>query len=55
LKISRTTFYKEKSIAFYASLMNISSKHLNRIAQTVVQKTATDVITERIVLELKEC
>ena len=46
-------FTKEKSIAFYADLMNISSKHLNRITQTVVQKTATDVITERIVLEAK--
>ncbi|MEN4761340.1 helix-turn-helix transcriptional regulator [Chryseobacterium sp. C39-AII1] len=46
-------FTKEKSITFYASLMNISSKHLNRIMQTVVQKTATDVITERVVLEAK--
>lgn len=46
-------FTQQKSIAFYASLMNISSKHLNRIIQTVVQKTATDVITERVVLEAK--
>lgn len=46
-------FSKEKSIAFYASLMDISPKHLNRITQTVVQKTATDVITERTVLEAK--
>lgn len=46
-------FSTEKSIAFYASLMDISSKHLNRISQTVVQKTATGVITERVVLEAK--
>lgn len=46
-------FTTEKSIAFYASLLNISSKHLNRITQTVVQKTATDVITERVILEAK--
>ncbi|AZA82876.1 AraC family transcriptional regulator [Chryseobacterium lactis] len=46
-------FAKQKSIAYYASLLGISSKHLNRIAQTVVQKTATDVITERVVLEAK--
>ncbi|MFC3161344.1 AraC-type DNA-binding protein [Chryseobacterium arachidis] len=46
-------FTKEKSIAFYADLMNISSKHLNRITQTVVHKTATDVITERVILEAK--
>ncbi|MEF9480678.1 helix-turn-helix domain-containing protein [Chryseobacterium sp. 1B4] len=46
-------FTQQKSIAYYASLLGISSKHLNRIAQTVVQKTATDVITERVVLEAK--
>lgn len=46
-------FTKEKSVAFYASLMDISPKHLNRIMQTVVQKTATDLITERVILEAK--
>lgn len=46
-------FTKEKSVAFYASLMDISPKHLNRIMQTVVRKTATDLITERVVLEAK--
>ncbi|WP_294223297.1 AraC family transcriptional regulator [uncultured Chryseobacterium sp.] len=44
---------KQKSIAFYASLLNISPKHLNRITRTVVQKTATQVIMERVVLEAK--
>jgi len=46
-------FTEQKSIAYYASLMGISPKHLNRISQTVVQKTATDVMTERVVLEAK--
>lgn len=46
-------FAEQKSITYYASLLGISSKHLNRIVQTVVQKTATDVITERVVLEAK--
>ncbi|GAA4162580.1 helix-turn-helix transcriptional regulator [Chryseobacterium ginsenosidimutans] len=46
-------FATEKSITFYASLLNITSKHLNRITQTVVQKTATEVITERVILEAK--
>ncbi|SEM40454.1 AraC-type DNA-binding protein [Chryseobacterium taichungense] len=46
-------FTTEKSVAFYASAMNISPKHLNRIIQTVVQKTATDLITERVILEAK--
>lgn len=46
-------FQEQKSIAYYASLLGMTPKHLNRIARTVVQKTATDVITGRIVLEAK--
>jgi AraC family transcriptional activator of pobA len=46
-------FTTQKSIAYYASVMEISPKHLNRITQTVVQKTATEVITERVILEAK--
>lgn len=46
-------FTTQKSISHYALLMDISSKHLNRITQTVVQKTATEVITERVMLEAK--
>ncbi|AZA54189.1 AraC family transcriptional regulator [Chryseobacterium sp. G0201] len=46
-------FTTQKSIAHYASVMEISPKHLNRIIQTVVQKTATEVITERVILEAK--
>lgn len=46
-------FTEHKSIAYYASLLGISSKHLNRTVQAVVQKTATEVITERVVLEAK--
>lgn len=46
-------FTEHKSIAYYASLLGISSKHLNRIVQAVVQKTATEIITERVVLEAK--
>lgn len=46
-------FAREKSVAFYAAKLNVSAKHLNRIIQTVVQKTATEVITERVILEAK--
>jgi AraC-like DNA-binding protein len=46
-------FTKEKSIAFYADLLNVTPKHLNRIIQTVVRKKATDIITERVILEAK--
>lgn len=46
-------FTEHKSIAYYASLLGISPKHLNRTVRAVVQKTATEVITERVVLEAK--
>ena len=35
-------------------MLNISPKHLNRIAQAVAGKTATDVILERVLLEAKK-
>ncbi|MDR2238429.1 MAG: helix-turn-helix transcriptional regulator [Chryseobacterium sp.] len=46
-------FTMQKSIAWYASRLGISPKHLNRVAKTTVRKTATEVITERVVLEAK--
>lgn len=47
------SFTSQKSISFYASQLNISAKHLNRITQTVMQKTASEIITERVILEAK--
>jgi len=44
-------YLSEKSVNQYASWMSITPKHLNRITQTVVSKTATDIITERVILE----
>lgn len=47
-------FYKhEKKPSFYASKLNITLKHLNRICKETLQKTATTVITDRIILEAK--
>lgn len=46
-------FLKEKSAGNYAKLMQISPKHLNRITQTIVQKSATEVISDRVLLEAK--
>ncbi len=43
----------EKSVQFYASKLNITSKHLNRITKSTLNKTPTDLITERIILESK--
>jgi AraC family transcriptional activator of pobA len=47
-------FKKEKSPAAYASKMAMTSKHLNRITQAVIGKTATDVILDRVLLEAKK-
>ncbi|MCH7415059.1 AraC family transcriptional regulator [Belliella sp. R4-6] len=44
-------YLSEKSAAFYAERMNISSRHLNRIIQNLLGKTTTDLILERVMLE----
>jgi AraC family transcriptional regulator, transcriptional activator of pobA len=46
-----THYLHHKSASYYAALMHMSTKHLNRITQAVVGKTTTDLITERILLE----
>ncbi|WP_426090937.1 AraC family transcriptional regulator [Flavobacterium sp. DSR3-2] len=46
-------FKIEKAASFYASQLNITLKHLNRICNEILQKTTTEVITDRIILEAK--
>ncbi|MDR6968571.1 AraC-like DNA-binding protein [Flavobacterium arsenatis] len=46
-------FSVEKSPSKYASMMNITPKHLNRITQSVIGKTTSEVILDRIILEAK--
>ncbi|WP_447640203.1 MULTISPECIES: helix-turn-helix domain-containing protein [Chitinophagaceae] len=46
-------FKKDKSVATYASKMFLSPKHLNRIANAVVGKSASHIILDRVVLEAK--
>lgn len=69
IKVSKTNLYSEKikelevlvekhfvtlkNASDYAELMHISTKHLNRITQTVLGKTTTEIITDRIILEAK--
>lgn len=43
----------EKSPSFYANSMSITLKHLNRISKTVLNKTVTELIARRIILESK--
>lgn len=52
-KLIESHFKTEKSPSFYASKMSITLKHLNRICKTILNKTATQLITERIILEAK--
>lgn len=37
----------------YAELMNISEKHLNRMSKSCLNKTTSDLIAERVILEAK--
>ncbi|WP_233557602.1 AraC family transcriptional regulator [Aquimarina sp. AD1] len=54
LEVVIEQFYKnEKSAKFYAEKLSISPKHLNRIAKNTLNKTTTDLITERVMLEAK--
>ncbi|WP_396589893.1 helix-turn-helix domain-containing protein [Allomuricauda sp. R78024] len=42
-----------KSAKFYADKLHITPKHLNRITKTTLNKTTTELITERVLLEAK--
>lgn len=46
-------FREHKTANDYADWMNISEKHLNRISKTCLDKTSTDLISDRMVLEAK--
>lgn len=52
-KLVNEHFIEKKSATEYADLLNITQKHLNRIVKSITQKTTTEIITERIVLEAK--
>jgi AraC family transcriptional activator of pobA len=48
-----TNFRKNKKPSFYASQMNMTLKHLNRICRTCLNKTTSEIITDRVILEAK--
>ncbi|MEO8238846.1 MAG: helix-turn-helix transcriptional regulator [Flavobacterium sp.] len=52
-KILEQYFKEEKSPSFYADKLNITLKHLNRICNEILQKTSTEVIMDRVILEIK--
>jgi AraC family transcriptional activator of pobA len=47
-------YTEHKLPAYYAQQLFITPRHLNRIAQAVTGKTATDVILDRVLLEAKK-
>jgi AraC family transcriptional activator of pobA len=51
--VLENNFKKEKAPSFYAAQLNITLKHLNRICNEILQKTTTEVIIGRIILEAK--
>ena len=52
-KLLEQHFKEYKSPSFYADKLNITLKHLNRICNEILQKTATEVIMDRVILEIK--
>ncbi len=52
-ELIETNFRSIKKASDYAELLNISEKHLNRITKDCLNKTSTQLITDRIMLEVK--
>ena len=50
----KETIHETKSIQFYAQALNISPVHLNRICQSLVQKSALQVVHEYLLNETKK-
>lgn len=46
-------FIQHKNVSFYAQEMAMSRKHLNRIVQEVLGKTASELLSARVILEAK--
>lgn len=46
-------FRRKKSASFYADLLHISPKHLNRVTKATLDKTTTQLIADRVLLEAK--
>ncbi|MCW3075551.1 MAG: transcriptional regulator [Bacteroidetes bacterium] len=46
-------FKEKKSPAIYAELLNITGKHLNRMVKDTLNKTVSEMIADRIILEAK--
>lgn len=52
-KLIEDNYKTNKSAQFYADKLHISAKHLNRIVKDAVNKTSSELIADRIILEAK--
>jgi len=52
-KLVDEQFEQLKSPKEYAAYLNITERHLNRICKSCMNKTTTDIISDRVVLEAK--
>lgn len=43
----------EKTVKFYADALNITTKHLNRVTRATINKTTSEFILDRVILEAK--
>ena len=46
-------YHLEKLPKYYAGLLNITTKHLNRVTKETLNKTTHQLIAERVILEAK--
>ncbi|GGZ56567.1 AraC family transcriptional regulator [Mesonia mobilis] len=46
-------YHQEKLPKYYAGLLNITTKHLNRVTKETLNKTTHQLIAERVILEAK--
>ncbi|WP_215224963.1 AraC family transcriptional regulator [Echinicola shivajiensis] len=46
-------YKKEKSVAAYADMMNMTSRHLNRMTKEAIGKSPSELIVDRVILEAK--
>ena len=52
-KLINLNYIENKLPRFYANEMNITPKHLNRISKELINKTTSELITDRIILQAK--
>ncbi|RZJ66846.1 MAG: helix-turn-helix domain-containing protein [Flavobacterium sp.] len=52
-KLLETNFREEKSAEKYAEMLHMSAKHLNRINKSMVDKSTSEIIIERVLLEAR--